>query len=57
MAAVPAAADALADLPILLGGRNRDDLADDLVSGDTGILYRELGEGNLFITGRIGCVR
>lgn len=50
MTAVPTAADALADLPQLLGGRDRDDVADDLVSGDAGVLDREVCGGNLLIT-------
>ena len=34
MAAVPRAADALPELPDPFGGRDRDNVADDLVAGD-----------------------
>ncbi len=51
MAAVPSTTDALTDLPHFLGGRDCDDVADDLVSRDTGVLDREVSEGNLLVTG------
>ena len=49
---MPACADALAELPDLLAGRDRDDVADDFVAGDARILYREPNalRRDLFIT-------
>ena len=38
VAAVPPSADALAQRPCLPGGRDRDDVADDFVAWDAGVL-------------------
>jgi hypothetical protein len=36
---MPSRADDLTELPLRLGRRNRDDLANDLVAGNTGIFH------------------
>ena len=46
MPAVPAAADTLTNLPLLLRWRDSNDVAHDLVSGDQGVLY--IGEHAVF---------
>ena len=56
MPAVPTTADALADLPLLLGGRDSGDVADDFVTRDQGVLrLREDAVLRRFITVRETC--
>lgn len=49
VAAVPPAADALSELPHRLRSGESDDVADDLVPGDTGVFNGIDGFGHLLV--------
>ena len=52
VAAVPRSADALPELPVLLRGGDRDDLADNLVSGDARVRDREGAVRDMLVAGK-----